>query len=164
MDCSKEAAQSVMLLSDIMRYALQHNEEGKVELDQEIQHLRNLLDIHQLRFNHTLCIQLECRDTEQFKYRRIAPLILITFVENALKYGELQDPASPLAIQISLQGNEFHFFIHNKKKSNPQPMLSNGIGLANTRKRLNLQYAPTEYTLDIKDSTYYYTVSLKINL
>lgn len=161
---SKEAAKSVMLLSDIMRHALQHNEADKVKLEQEVQHLQNLLDIHQLRFNHTLCIRLELNDKEQFRYRLIAPLVLITFVENALKYGDLQDPSHPLLIKINLRENRFHFFIHNKKKHNQQQVTSAGIGLSNNRKRLDLLYTPMGYTLDIQDSAHFYTVSLKINL
>ncbi len=163
-DLSKDAAQSVMLLSDIMRYALHHNEGGKVELEQEVQHIRNLLDIHQLRFNHRLSIQLELNDTAQFKYRRIAPLMLITFVENALKYGELQEPENPLTIRIGFEDNQLYFYTRNKKKINQQQMVSGGVGLANIKRRLSLLYAPDDYSLDIEESAYFYIVNLKINL
>jgi two-component system LytT family sensor kinase len=162
---SQQAGKSVMLLSDIMRYALDnHDEEGKVEMEREIQHIVNLVEIHQLRFNNELYTQIEINDPVEFKYRRIAPLLLITFVENAFKYGDLQDPALPLKIRICMHDGRLHFFIQNKKKNAQPTVSSGGIGLANVKKRLNLMYLPNQYKLDIKDESNLYTVNLDLNL
>lgn len=162
---SRKASKSVMLLSDIMRYALDnHDEEGKVEMEREIQHIINLVEIHQLRFNNELYTQIDINDPVEFKYRRIAPLLLITFVENAFKYGDLQDPELPLKIRICMHDGSLHFFIQNKKKIAPPTVSSGGIGLANVKKRLNLMYQPGQYKLDIKDESNLYTVNLELNL
>lgn len=162
---SQTAAKSVMLLSDIMRYALDnHDDEGKVELEREIQHILNLIEIHQLRFNNELYTQIQISDAVGFKFRRIAPLLLITFVENAFKYGDLQDPAFPLMIRICMHDGHLQFFIQNKKKAPSATITSGGIGLANIKKRLSLMYSNDQYQLDIKDDSNLYTVNLNLNL
>lgn len=164
-ECSEKAAKSVMVLSDIMRYALEnHDEEGKVEIENEIRHIINLIEIHQLRFNNELSVQLEISDIIEFKYRRIVPLLLITFVENAFKYGDLQDPENPLKIKICIHQGHFKFYIQNKKKSTLPPITSMGIGLTNVKRRLSLAYNTDQYQLDIEDLSNLYTVNLALNL
>jgi len=162
---SATASKSVMLLSDIMRYALDnHDEEGKVELEREIQHIINLVEIHQLRFNNELYTEIKIGEPVEFKFRRIAPLLLITFVENAFKYGDLQDAAHPLQVNIYMNDGQLHFFIRNKKKVPFPSGISGGIGLANVKKRLNLMYNNDQYNLDIEEDSNLYTVTLNLNL
>ena len=162
---SQEAGKSVMLLSDIMRYALDnHDEEGKVKIENEIRHILNLIEIHQLRFNNELFVDVNICDNIEYKYRRIAPLLLITFVENAFKYGDLQDPEHPLKIHICMNDGHFKFFIQNKKKHTQSLIDSRGIGLSNIKKRLSLTYNSDQYQLDIEDVSILYTVTLNLNL
>jgi sensor histidine kinase YesM len=162
---SPEAGKSVMLLSDIMRYALDnHDEEGKVKIENEIRHILNLIEIHQLRFNNELFVDVNICDNIEYKYRRITPLLLITFVENAFKYGDLQDPEHPLKIHISMNDGHFRFFIQNKKKQTQSLIDSRGIGLSNIKKRLSLTYNSDQYQLDIEDVSNLYTVTLNLNL
>jgi sensor histidine kinase YesM len=89
---------------------------------------------------------------------------LITFVENAFKYGDLQDPEHPLKIHISMNDGHFRFFIQNKKKQTQSLIDSRGIGLSNIKKRLSLTYNSDQYQLDIEDVSNLYTVTLNLNL
>lgn len=159
---SEEVSNAVLLLSDIMRYALGKEEdaEGKVALSQEITHLKNVIEINQMRFNNKLSIQY----SEQINNpkARITPLVLITLVENAFKHGDLLDPANPLVVRTEADEKRIKFYINNKKKKGPKE-LSTGIGLNNVTQRLQLMYAE-KHTFNIKENEDFYTVELTINL
>lgn len=158
---SGPAAKSVLLLSDIMRYALNEGgEQGKVMLDKEIQHLRNYVALHQLRFSHTLQVQFEVQGSTQFLL--ILPLVLITFVENCFKHGELFDPAHPVLVQVRVQENQLILFTSNRKHRGPVEH-STGIGLENTRRRLATVY-PGRHQLTVHDTPDSYATHLTLTL
>ncbi|UCJ07066.1 histidine kinase [Chitinophaga pendula] len=164
MKCSQSASRSVMLLSDIMRYALHDHDDGKTALETEVQHIHNLIEIHQLRFNNSLYIEFEPENDYAFKYRRIVPMLLITFVENLFKYGDVNDPEHPATIKIDVLDDELHFHTFNKKKTSATNMISSGIGLVNVKKRLDLAYGNNKYQLLIDDKDEFYTVDLTLKL
>lgn len=158
---SEEVSNAVLLLSDIMRYALGKEEdaEGKVALEKEITHLKNVIGINQMRFNNKLSIQYT--ETLGDPNTRITPLVLITLVENAFKHGDLLDPANPLVIRIETGGRKTYFFITNKKKGGTKE-LSTGIGLKNVRERLQLMYGD-KHQFKITENEHFYTSELFIH-
>lgn len=158
---SEPTAKSVLLLSDIMRYALNEGgEQGKVMLDKEIQHLRNYLSLNQLRFGQQLQVRFEVQGSTQFLM--ILPLVLITFVENCFKHGELFDAAYPLLLQVHVAENQLTLFTSNRKRQGPVEF-STGIGLDNTRRRLQAIY-PDRHQLIIDDEPNSYTTHLHLIL
>lgn len=157
---SQQAAQGILLLSDTMRYALHEDNKGKVMLTQEVKHLHNYIALNQLRFNNQLQIDFQVEGTLQFSM--ILPLVLITFVENCFKHGELGDAANPLVIHLAVVHNQLTFRTRNKKREGPKEK-STGIGLDNTRKRLDIVYGD-RYTLTVENGPIYYTCNLTINL
>ncbi|MDN5284292.1 MAG: yehU 6 [Mucilaginibacter sp.] len=160
---SEKASKSVMLLSDIMRNAFKDPDpEGMIPLEDEIQQIQNLIEIHQLRYNKRMYINMETPDVENLKNVKIIPFILITFVENAFKYGTFLDQNHPFHIKIAVQDNSILFFMKNKKKETKTNIESNGVGLANVTKRLKIAY-PEQHSLDIIDEPLFYTIDLKIN-
>ena len=136
--CSESTAEGVLLLSDIMRYALKDSDvNSKAMLQDEVVHLRNFIAINQLRFANRLQVKFDVVDSIYF--RMIPPLVLITFVENCFKYGDLLDPEHPLVIKLEVDQDQLLFYTRNKKKTGLiEP--SNGIGLKNTQKRLDIVY------------------------
>ena len=159
--CSESTAEGVLILANIMRYALKESDvNAKVMLEDEVKHLQNFISINQLRFGQRLQVQFEIEGSLQF--RMIIPLILITFVENCFKYGDLFDPQNPLLIKLEVKRDELFFKTHNKKKIGPVES-SNGIGLENTHRRLDLVYGE-RYSLDITDEANFFTSVLKIQL
>jgi two-component system, LytTR family, sensor kinase len=161
---SAEVSGAIMKLAEIMRYALENHPdpEGKVLLAREINHVRNVIDINQLRFNNRLNIEFEVQgDPGQF---RILPLILITLLENAFKHGDLNDPLQPLVIKLCISGEEkkFRCIIRNKKAKGPVEM-SYGIGMQNIYNRLEMTYR-NKYVMNIKDENDFYGVELILNL
>ncbi|MGN7723158.1 sensor histidine kinase [Chitinophaga sp. 22620] len=159
---SGEVSNAVLLLSDIMRYALGKEEdaEGKVALFKEITHMKNVIEINQMRFNNKLSIQYS--EQVDNPNARITPLILITLVENAFKHGDLLDPANPLVVRTESDQQKIRFYISNKKKAGPKE-LSTGIGLNNVRQRLQLMYA-SKHTFTVTENEHFYTSELIINL
>lgn len=159
---SEEVSNAVMLLSDIMRYALGKEEDanGKVALSSEITHMKNVIEINQMRFNNKLNI-LYSEDIQQ-PGARITPLVLITLVENAFKHGDLSDPSNPLIIQLEADTERIRFYICNKKKKGPKE-LSTGIGIKNVRTRLELMYG-NKHEFKINEDDHFYITTLIINL
>lgn len=122
-----------------MRYALHEGItiDGKAPLINEIEHLRNVIKINQLRFSNKLNVQLMLEG--DISGSKIIPFVLITLVENALKHGDLKSTEYPVIFNIRMEGRMFYFNSFNKKKTGAKE-LSTGIGLENLEKRLTLAY------------------------
>src|SRR6185437_6747956 len=156
-----ELSEGILTLSEIMRYSLGNHEDrdGKVLLTQEIEHVHNVIRMQQLRFENKLQVQFDL--TGNPEGRRILPFVLITLVENAFKHGELKSADHPVQIRLDIcPDGRLHFVCNNRKKTGPKE-LSTGIGLDNTRKRLELAYGEN-YSLYIKDQRELFTVDLTL--
>lgn len=153
-------AQGILLLSDTMRYALQESHGGKVMLAHEVKHLHNYIALHQLRFNNQLQVRFEIVGNVHFLM--VLPLVLITFVENCFKHGELSDAANPVLIRLEVEQGQLRFHTHNKKRTGPKEKGAS-IGLTNTERRLALVY-PERHCLRLADEHDYYTANLIVDL
>ena len=157
---SEPAAKGILLLAETMRYALHEEIHGKVMLGQEVKHLHNYIALNQLRFNNQL--QVEFVQEGSTCFLRIIPLVLITFVENCFKHGELTNAAHPVRIRLRVVQSQLTFETYNKKRLGPKEQ-GTGIGLANIRQRLDLLY-PERHTLVVADTADQYTCLLVIDL
>ena len=160
---SSELSEGILTLSEIMRYSLDKEEDadGKVLLSKEIEHVHHIIKIQQLRFGNSLQVIFTLRGDPA--PHRILPFILITLAENAFKHGDLKSTDNPVRLELDISTDgRLHFFCSNKKKTGPKE-LSTGIGLDNTRKRLELSYGEN-YSLYIKDQRELFTVDLIITL
>lgn len=134
---SHEAAEAILSLSDMMRYALQsENEHQETSLLEEIEHVENLIRIHQLRHNHQLHLKLTV--SKNLQGTKIIPLVLITLVENMFKHGHLTDEAHPASITISREGNTLRINTANLKSR--EQASGHSVGLNNIRERLEHVY------------------------
>ncbi|MEO6820807.1 MAG: histidine kinase [Ginsengibacter sp.] len=157
---SEELSEGILTLSDIMRYALNegNTKNGKVPLNDELEHLGNVIKINQLRFSNELQVIFEVEgNTAKVQ---IIPFVLITLVENAFKHGDLISPGHPLTIRLNMHDHQLSFFCSNKKKVGLKE-LSTGIGLDNIKKRLELTYG-SDFSLTISDELDFYTTRLNI--
>lgn len=161
---SGELSEGILLLSEIMHYSLQNQGDGmaKVPLQDEIRHMENYIAINQLRFNGQL--QIGLIKTGEPQNLTIIPLVLLTLLENAFKHGELQNAAYPLSIRIDIDNDkgQISFEVHNKIKSGPREK-STGIGIDNTRRRLDTAY-PGRYRLETVVQQGFYKATLQIQL
>lgn len=157
---SEELSEGILTLSDIMRYALNegNTKNGKVPLNDELEHLGNVIKINQLRFSNELQVIFEVEGNTANV--QIIPFVLITLVENAFKHGDLISHGHPLTIRLKMHDHQLSFFCSNKKKVGLKE-LSTGIGLDNIKKRLELTYG-ADFSLDISDEPEFYTTRLNI--
>jgi len=156
---SSELADGIMTLSEIMHYSLkQDREDETILIEEEIAHIRNVININQLRFNHEL--QVSFKVNGRTANARIIPLILITIVENVLKHGNCSDVSNPakIILDINPENGLVHLKTNNEKKKGPKE-LSSGIGLENIRKRLNHHYGK-DCILSIQETATDYSLEM----
>ncbi|MCD2424379.1 histidine kinase [Niabella pedocola] len=159
---SPALADNILKLSSIMRYSMEALEfdSGKVSVQKELDHLQNLIDINNMRFGESKMIVYDVEG--HINGHMVPPLSFITIVENAFKYGDLNDPRCPLSIKVDLTPGEVHFFCCNKiKKSNVQFSSSN-IGISNLSKRLDVAFSNRyEMNAEKKDGLYLFHLTVK---
>ena len=138
---SKDTAVSIARLSEIMRYMLKEPETEKVPLDKEIEYLKSFIELHKLRFKHEDFI--EFRLDGDLSGNKIAPMILIHFVENAFKHGTKQAESPGIVIKLSVKEKVLKMNVVNFCKDNSSEAEgdSNGIGINNVKRRLELIYS-----------------------
>jgi hypothetical protein len=152
----EEAAEPILLLSNILRYNTAAKADGEVKLVTEINYLQDFIRIHQIIYPD-LNIQLRVQgDPEHFC---ILPRILINYVENAIKHGVGNDPAFPITITLSLY-EHIAFEVINKVRAS-LPAEGTRMGLEITQKTLEAFYGP-RHTLSIEQRQLAYKVCLKI--
>jgi LytS/YehU family sensor histidine kinase len=158
---SPELSEGILTLSDIMRYALSdgNTKDGKALLKDEIEHVRNVIKINQLRYSNSLTVTFQVNGV--INGAMIIPFVLITIVENAFKHGDLKSKEQPIEVLLSIDNDYLFFSCRNKKKTGPKE-LSTGLGLDNIKKRLDLAY-DKNYSLVIRDEADLYTTELTIN-
>ncbi|SKB67810.1 sensor histidine kinase [Daejeonella lutea] len=157
---SEKTPEAVLKLSEIMRYMLYESNENLVKLDDEIRYVENYIELQKLRFKEQVHIRFEIDGDTHSK--KITPLVLISFVENAFKHGIATDKDNPLTIVLNVKSDKLFFQVINKK-SNLNKDDTGGIGLQNVKRRLDLLYKG-QYRLHIEDNEAVYNCELYLNL
>ncbi|PWK23885.1 histidine kinase [Arcicella aurantiaca] len=159
------AGDSIIVLSDLMKYILYHSGKAVIDLDKEVQFLRNYIDLEKLRGSKSLKIRFS--QTGDMQGFRIAPLMLVNYVENAFKHGRVPNGEILLIdIDIKFIDETLYFRIENdftERHRENHITKEGGIGIANTIKRLVLLY-PNRHSLTIHDENNKFLVSLMIKL
>ena len=155
-----ELAETVLKLSDMLRYSLQSSKQDKVAIKNEIELLENYIAIFQNRFEGKFFVDLKIQGAEL--QQRIEPLLLMPFVENAFKHGVLNNPDTPAEVKLVVKPGELIFTCKNKI-NNFQKDPGSGIGLENVRRRLDLLY-PDKHTLDVLKEEGNFSVRLFLDL
>jgi two-component system LytT family sensor kinase len=159
-----KAADAVLKLSDLMRYNLYDSNTPQIDLVKEINFFRNYVELERMRHSSRAQIDLELEgDFEKFQ---VAPLIIFPFIENAFKYGIDSSMSSAwVKMKLALEGNRLFVLVRNSKnpKRKQKPGLVGGIGIANSKKRLDLLYRD-KHSLIINDEETSFSVHLEIIL
>lgn len=157
---SDKAPSAVMKLSEIMRYMLYETNAEKVALNKELNYILSFIELQELRINNSDYVKYELKGNSD--NRRISPMILIPFIENAFKHGSKKAASPGITININLESDVFIFDISNYIKKNDETMdKDGGIGLHNLQRRLELIY-PGKHKLEIKNDGEIYSVHLEI--
>ena len=139
-----ETQEAIMQLSDLLRYAMYETNKPKVRLDGEVEFMRNYIDLMKLRCNEMT--EVNAQFIMHNAQLEVAPLLFISLIENAFKHGMNSNAPAMIDIRLEQQDDTLIFLCDNT--NNPKPTKDrsgSGIGLENTRRRLDLLY-PGRYT------------------
>jgi two-component system LytT family sensor kinase len=159
---SPVAADAVIILTDMMRYAVDADKMGDfISLGEEIEQAENLLYLSQMRKNHALGFQIDY--TEEVRVIYLIPLVLLTLVENILKHGNLNDPEHEALINIYIENHSFHIVTDNLINHEPLKLKTGQhTGLKNIEKRLRYAYGNEIKFEYHTDDTNHFRVHLSI--
>lgn len=160
METNPSLAKEVMIqFSEVLTHQLYNAKKDKVPLKEELQSLESFLKIQEVR--HTDFLSLEYTFPINTGELQIAPMILLTFIENAFKHGQRQE-GYKINISAELQGADLHFRAVNSNGEKPE-IKNGGVGLENVQRRLSLIY-PNRHCLHIEKTEETYTVDLTMTL
>lgn len=158
---SGELSTGIMTLSQIMRYSLQMDQNNQLmPLTDEIEHIKNIININQLRFNNSLHIDLIVEGDIQ--NASIVPLTLVTFLENILKHGDCTNKNARALINLKVDENKNIIIKAFNEKKSEQTEPSNGTSLENLQKRLKSYYGDN-FNLIINNQDAFYELNLNIS-
>lgn len=149
---SKQTPESILQLSELMRYVIYKGNEAAVPVREEIKYLQDYMQLQQIRLKMQLDLQfISDIDNED---QPIAPMLLIVFVENAFKHG-IEPADGPAFLHIHLTCNARKLYFRCENSFEPGTTGNAGIGLDNLQKRLTLLY-PGRHVLktEIKNHTF----------
>lgn len=153
------APDSIMKLSNIMRYVTDDSTLDYVPLKDEVNCITDYIALQKLRLGATTTVQWEV--TGGIDKLNIAPLVLMTFIENVFKYGVSKREKSTIKIRLSAGEGRIDFYCQNRVFKNDKDESRVGIGLSNTRKRLEHLY-PGKHDIDITNAAELFTVKLTL--
>jgi len=159
---TEEAKESIIRLSKLMRHLLYDSERETILLNKEISFIQSYIDLMKLRFTEKVKVNFDVYSNAP--NINVPPLLFTSLIENAFKYGVSYQQDSFVDIQLRTTENELNFRIINSKTATPNKDEStSGIGLENTRKRLDLIYH-SNYKMDINETVDTFSVELKLPL
>lgn len=148
-------------LSNLMRYMLYESNSSFVSLKKEIDYIESFIEIQKLRYDEEEFI-INFDKKGKPDQIRIAPMILLPFVENAFKHGFSMDENSIIEMFLDVTDGNIYFRVKNKIFEHQGISESaSGIGLENVKRRLELIY-PNLHSLEISNKEDVFTVELKI--
>ncbi len=156
---SKQTPEIILMLSNLLDYILYQINKPKVSLKEEVLHIKEYIELEKIRFQDTLKVLFSANQIDE--EIEIAPMLLIPFIENAFKHGNIIDGFLTIEINVTVIENQLEFSIRNTVLNDNTKTKNHGIGLENIRKRLDLHYSNT-YQLKIKNKDNWYSVNLSI--
>jgi hypothetical protein len=157
---SEHTEYSILKLSELLRYVLYESGEEKVLLEKDILYLTNYIDLQRMRLSSKVTINYTVAGN--LRGYVIAPLLLISFIENAFKHGISYSQSSVINIQIKVFEKTLTLLVSNPVLKTDS-FATGGLGLRNVTRRLALLY-PDKHQLEAYQNDYLYIVNLKIDL
>jgi len=163
---SDQTEAAVVTLAQLLRYMIYQARQDRVPLRQEVDHLQHYIDLQKMRLTEIHTVTFRC-DGAVDAYQ-IEPLLFITFVENAFKYGLHSQRTGHIQIELDVDNEVLTFRAHNPifapvTTGHPSAEPDSGIGIENVQKRLQLHY-PDRHTLAITQEDQQFRVVLTLYL
>jgi hypothetical protein len=162
---SEKAPEVVLKLSGLLSYMLYECNDTFVLISKEIKLINDYIELERIRYGSHL--QLEFLVSGETAAKKIAPLLLLPFVENAFKHGVSQIRENGYVwIQLEILENQLDFRVRNSRPQiaeNDRSGYTEGIGLKTVSRRLQLMY-PDEYQMNVESLQDSFQIQLRINL
>ncbi len=160
---SDRAPDNLLKLSGMLRYMSYETKEETVPLEKEIAYLRHFIDLHLLKDSQGLNVQVNFDAARPGL--KIAPMLLLPFVENAFKHSKIEDlKYGWIRIDLRTQPDGVELKVENSRPAGGSPKDKvGGIGLHNVRRQLELLY-PDRYTLEVREGAQDFSILLKIKV
>ena len=160
---SEMVPDAIITLSELMRYMLYETDNKTVQLEKEINYIKNYIALQKLRLNNIENVYLNIHGETKNKF--IEPLLLISFIENAFKYGTDYKGTASVRIRIVIDNEKdlLDFWVENKIEKHDTDPENSGIGMTNIKSRLQLLY-PGAHKLTVIENGQTYSVHLNLNL
>lgn len=158
---SDKTPEAIIKLSELMRFIIYESEKEFVMLRRELDYINNYVELQKLRLMANITVNYKIEgDVNDIK---IEPLILLPFIENAFKHGIDSIKKCVINILVKVSNSELVLIVENPviKLNNLQASETQGIGLANSKKRLELIYGHN-HTLNITQTNDTFKVELNI--
>jgi len=161
-----ELADGIVKLAELMRYMVYETNEDNVLIKKEIHHLKNFIQVYQLRMSEEDDVSINFETIGDINLAKISPMLLIPFVENAIKHGVDSQKKSVIDIFIEIKQDKLYFKVVNTIHKTPSDIAdaSSGFGLDNLKKRLLVLY-PNTHTIEtkIEEGNFVALLSLKLD-
>ena len=158
-----EARKTLLEFSDLLRYQLYDCNAPAIEIEKEINFLKNYIRLQELRKDESYKVSFLIG--EDVKGFAIAPLLLVPFVENAFKHiSHHTDKSNFVDVAINYSAGKMIFSVRNARDLNQrvtEPI--GGIGLQNVKRRLQLLYNK-KYDLLIKETDSVFAIELTLEV
>jgi sensor histidine kinase YesM len=160
-----ELADGIAKLAELMRYMVYETNEAKVALEKEIHHLKNFIQVYQLRIAEEDDVSINFDIKGNINAVKISPMLLIPFVENAIKHGIDPKTKSIINISLKVEQNKLYFKVSNTIHQSVYNVVDepSGFGLDNLKKRLTILY-PNTSILETKEEEGYFISLLILQL
>ncbi len=154
-----QARQLVLKLSDMMRYSIYEGQQETVTIQEELNYLKDYVELHQMRYHKKIDIKFE--ESIENEKTEILPLLLISLLENAFKHGveNLREGAFVHVILIALDETVYFKVVNNFDPEELNEQI--GIGLENLKRRLEIAY-PKKHTYSFSKKDNIYETELKL--
>lgn len=158
----ENAGDSILKLSNLMRYFLEEYHNDEVLISDEVSFIKDYIDLQKLR------LSANCKVIEEYDGididKKIAPFILLPFVENAFKYGVSKREDCQIRIQLQVDSKQLLFKTQNNNyQQTADAKYGYGLGISNTKKLLEHLY-PNLHQLTINNDGKIFSIDLKIDL
>jgi len=158
-----DAAQdAIAQLSDLLRYAMYETNKNTVPLGGEVEFMRNYIELMKLRCNEQTSVNYQLSTDSELV--EVAPLLFVSLIENAFKHGVSSGRPSAISIKLEQLQGQLTFICDNTNyPKNDKDRSGSGIGIENTRRRLELMYADRyEWEQTLEDNIYHVMIKLKL--
>lgn len=156
---SRRSGEAILSLTRLMRYSVESTKSEQNTVEKELEAVEEYLKLQKLRFGDRLALKYTKHGSLFFF--PIPPLVLISLVENAFKYGIQDDLTDPVTIDVRVDSSGLAFRCRNKKRLDFIDKETTAVGHTNIRRRLEMAF-PDSFHLKALDSSTHFEVELEI--